>query len=218
MSIPVTTAPSTYQINARVDELFAEHGFAETDEDGNIVRAKMKVVDRIADVLVTEALAANADERLVKAMSKTVLYETVFSDGPTLEDPDDVERTVAEYAATYVWSMTTASCEGRVQQKLGDSAGNTDLMLCRRKIADKPSIYVTRNDQMIVDDFVLPASVKIVKAADKTRRDMELVVRRRPSLRARVDRELASMAIKTSLALGVTPPAPAPAPALESSK
>ena len=76
-------------------------------------------------------------------------------------------------------------------------------MLCRRKIGGVPSIYVTRTDELIVDDFLMPASERIVKVADKTRRDMNLQIKRRPSLEARVRRELTTMATKTSIALGV---------------
>lgn len=202
-------APSTYDINARVDELFAEHGFAKTDTDGDIVRDKLKVVDRLVDILLTEALVENADERVEKAMGKPSLYDTVFQNGPSFDDPDEVERAVAEYVATYVWSMTSPSSDGRVQRELATRAGTTDVMLCRRKVGRVPSVYVTRTDELIVEDFVTPSSEKIVNAADKTKRDMNMVAFRRPSLEARVKRELESMAIKTSIALGVATSAPA---------
>lgn len=194
---------STFDINNRVDEVFAEHGFAKTNDDGEIVRVKEKVVKRIADVLVADGLAATPDERVEKAMDRSVLYGYLFPQGPDLKDDDELEREVAGYVATYVWSMTTPSYDGRVQRELGNRSGSTDIMLCRRKIAGAPSVYVTRADDLIVDDFVLPASERVVKVADKTRRDMTMAIQRRPSLEGRIKGELASMAAKTSIALGV---------------
>lgn len=201
---PPAPSFSTFDIAGRVDEVFAEHGFAATNDDGDIVRVKEKVVGRIADVLVNDGLAATPDERVEKAVTKAALYERAFPQGPKLDDPDEIEREVAEYIATYVWSMTTPSYDGRVQRELGNRSGSTDLMLCRRKIGGLPSVYVTRADDLIVDDFVLPASERVVKVADKTRRDMSLAMQRRPSLEARIKGELASMATKASIALGVT--------------
>jgi hypothetical protein len=198
---------STYDINTRVDEVFAENGFARTNADGDIVRDKEKVVGRIVDVIMTEALAANADERVEKAMTKPALYEAVCPHGPKVDDPDEAEREVAEYIATYIWSMTTPSYDGRVQKELGDRTGTTDVLLCRRRIAGRPTVYATRADELIVEDFVIPTSEKIVKIADKTRKDMSLVTQRRPSLEARVHGELETMARKTSAALGVAAPA-----------
>lgn len=195
---------STFDINARVDEVFAEHGFAKTNDDGEIVRVKEKVVKRIADVLIADGLAATPDERVEKAMGKEALYDYTFPQGPDLKDEDELEREVAEYIATYLWSMTTPSHDGRVQRELGNRSGSTDIMLCRRKIAGAASVYLTRDDDLIVDDFVLPASEKVVKVADKTRRDMAMAMQRRPTLEKRIRGELASMAAKTSIALGVT--------------
>jgi hypothetical protein len=204
-SVPVPAPEiSTFDISTRVDEVFAEQGFARTNEDGDIVRVKEKVVKRIADVLVNDALAATADERVEKAMAKAVLYLHVFPHAPRPDDEDEIEREVADNIATYVWSMTTPSYDGRVQRELGNRSGSTDLMLCRRKIAGTPTVYVTRADDLIVDDFVLPASEKVVKVADKTRRDMGLAMQRRPTLEGRIKGELVSMAAKTSIALGVT--------------
>lgn len=205
---PVTPpAFSTFELKNRVDEVFAEHGFAATDEDGEIVRVKEKVIKAIADVLVSEALAATADERVEKAMGKRDLYSRVFPEGPQSDDEDELDRAVAETIATYVWSTTTPSYDGRVQRELGNRPGSTDLMLCRRKIAGVPSAYVTRVDDLIFDDFVMPASEKVVKVADKTRRDMALAIERRPTLEGRIKAELQSMAVKTSIALGVPPSA-----------
>lgn len=203
MSIATAAAP-LWADDPRVNELYAEHGFARTDSEGNIVRERAKLVASIADFLVSEALAADADERVQKAVSKPVLYERIFSLGPKMDDPDEAERDVAEYIATHVWSMTTPSSDGRIQLALGDRSGTKDLMLCRRKIGGVPSIYVTRTDELIVDDYVIPASEKVIKVADKTRRDMALAVKRRPSLEARINGELADLALKTSVALGVT--------------
>jgi hypothetical protein len=206
MSAAATPAPapvpSTYDINTRVDEVFAEHGFATTNSDGDIVRNKQKMIATIVDVLISSALAGDADERVAKAMSKWDLYESVFRNGPKLNDRDEVEREAADYVATYVWSTTTPSYDGRVQRELGNRSGHSDLVLCRRKIGGVPSIYITRTDELIVDDFVMPASERIVKVADKTRKDMALVMHRRPSLEARVKGELESMATRTSIALG----------------
>jgi len=197
-------AYSTFDLATRVDEVFAENGFAATDEDGDIVRLKEKVIERIADVLTSRGVAASNDERVEKAMTKVDLYEETFPQGPSLEDPDEVEAAVAEYIATYVWSTTTPSYDGRVQRALGSRPDTADVMLCRRKIGRIPSIYITRTDDLIVDDFIVPSSERIVKVADKTRRDMNLVVQRRPSLESRVKAELEGMAVKASVALGVT--------------
>jgi hypothetical protein len=195
---------STFDIANRVDEVFAENGFAATDDDGNIVRLKEKVIERIADVLANRGVAKSADDRVEKAMTKVDLYEETFPQGPKHADPDEIESAVAEYIATYVWSTTTPSYDGRVQREFGNRPDTTDVMLCRRKIGGLPSVYITRTDDLIVDDFIVPASERIVKVADKTRRDMSLVIQRRPSLEARVRAELEGMAVKASVALGVT--------------
>lgn len=195
---------STFDIANRVDEVFAENGFAATDEEGNVLRLKEKVIARIADVLTRRGVAATNDERVEKAMTKIDLYEETFPHGPKHDDVDEIEAEVAEYIATYVWSTTTPSYDGRVQRELGNRPDTADVMLCRRKIGGMPSIYITRTDELIVDDFLMPASERIVKVADKTRRDMSLVIQRRPSLEARVKAELEGMAVKASIALGVT--------------
>jgi hypothetical protein len=194
----------SFDIHTRVDDVFAEHGFAGTNSDGDIVRNKQKVIGTIVDVLVTNALAGDADERVSKAMNKWDLYDSVFPRGPKLNARDEVEREIAEYIATYVWSTTTPSYDGRVQRELGNRQGFTDLVLCRRKIGGIPSVYVTRTDELIIDDFVTLASEKVVKVADKTRKDMALAVQRRPTLETRVRDELQSTAEKASVALGVT--------------
>lgn len=198
---------STFDLGNRVDEVFAENGFAATDEDGNILRLKEKVIERIADVLTKRGVAATNDERVEKAVTKIDLYEETFPQGPKHDDPDEIDAAVAEYIATYVWSTTTPSYDGRVQREFGSRPGTTDVMLCRRKIGGLPSVYITRTDDLIVDDFIVPASERIVKVADKTRRDMNLVIQRRPSLEARVKAELEGMAAKASVALGVAKPA-----------
>jgi hypothetical protein len=198
------TSFSTYELANRVDEVFAENGFAATDEDGEIVRLKEKVIARIADVLFARGIASTNDERIEMALSKIDLYGETFSQGPRHDDPDEIEAAVADYIATYVWSTTTPSYDGRVQRELGNRPETADVMLCRRKIGGIPSVYITRADDLIVDDFIVPASERIVKVADKTRRDMNLVVQRRPSLESRVKAELEGMAVKTSVALGVT--------------
>jgi hypothetical protein len=195
---------STFDIANRVNEVFAENGFAATDDDGNILRLKEKVIERIADVLIRRGVAATNDERIAKAVTKVDLYEETFPEGPRNDDPDEIESAVAENIATYVWSTTTPSYDGRVQRELGNRPDTTDVMLCRRKIGGMPSVYITRTDDLIVDDFIVPASERIVKVADKTRRDMGLVIQRRPSLEARVKAELEGMAVKASVALGVT--------------
>jgi hypothetical protein len=195
---------STFDIANRVDEVFAENGFAATDEEGNIVRLKEKVIKRIADVLIRRGVAATNDERVEKAMTKIDLYEETFPEGPKHDDSDEIESAVSEYIATYVWSTTTPSHDGRVQRELGNRPDTADVMLCRRKIGRMPSVYITRTDDLIVDDFIVPASERIVKVADKTRRDMSLVIQRRPTLEARVRTELEGMAVKASVALGVT--------------
>lgn len=196
-------AQSTFDIHTRVDEVFAEHGYATVNPDGDIVRDKLKVVGTIVDTLIGSALATNNDERVALAKSKEDLYEHVFPNGPDLNSSDEVEREVAGYIAVYVWSTTSPSYDGRVQRELANRSGSSDLVLCRRKIAGEPKAYVTRTDNLIVDDFVVPASEKIVKVADKTRKDMALAMQRRPSLEARVRGELESMARRTSVALGV---------------
>jgi hypothetical protein len=195
---------SSFDLNNRVDEIFAEHGFADTNDEGDVVRVKTAVVKAIADVLITKGLAANPGERVEKAMTKEVLYADVFPHGPDLEVEDPLENAAANTVATFVWSMMTPSYNGPVQVELGNRSGSTDLMLCRRKIGRVASAYVTREDDLIFDDFVVPASEKVVKVADKTRRDMALAVQRRPTLEGRIRRELESMAAKTSIALGVS--------------
>ena len=195
---------STYDLANRVNEVFAENGFAATDEDGNIVRLKEKVIERIADVLIKRGVASTNDERVEMAMSKVDLYEETFLQGPKHDDPNEIEAMVADNIATYVWSTTTPSYDGRVQREFGNRPNTADVMLCRRKIGGTPSVYITRSDDLIVDDFIVPASERIVKVADKTRRDMSLVIQRRPSLEGRVKAELEGMAVKASIALGVT--------------
>ena len=91
-----------------------------------------------------------------------------------------------------------------MQRRLGEIEGATDVMLCRRKIGGEMCVYLTRTDELIVDDFVMPGQEKVVKVADKTRRDMVMAKTRRPSLAARIDGELTNTAARTSLALGVT--------------
>jgi len=200
---------STLDVEPRIEELLAEHGFASVNDDGDIVRDNKKVVRRVTDILIQEALASNNDERLEKALSKEALYTRVFGHGPALDDPDELEREAADRLAIYLWSLTSPAHQGRVQRRLAEVQGADDLVLCRRKIDGAPSAYVTRNHDLIVDDFVMPASEKIVRAADKTRKDMSLVTKRQKGLESRVQRELESMAVKTSTALGVTPSAPA---------
>jgi hypothetical protein len=209
-----TPSYSTYDIKTRVDEVFAENGFAKTNDDGDIVRVKEKVVARVVDVFVSEALAATPDERVDKALTKEALYNRVFEQGPRMDDPDEFERAVADYIATYTWSMTTPSYDGKVQGELGNRSGSTDLMLCSRKIGGMPVRYVSRTDDLIYDDYVLPASEKLVNVAVKTKKDMSLASKRRPSLEKRVNSELADMASKAAVALGVH----SGAPALESGK
>jgi hypothetical protein len=81
--------------------------------------------------------------------------------------------------------------------------------LCRRKVGGHPSVYVTRTDEFIVEDYVLPASEKLVKLAGKTQKDMNLAGLRRKTLQPRVQQELESLATKTSIALCVATSAPA---------
>jgi hypothetical protein len=207
MSTASATQPtaSGVEVDARVDELFAEHGFARTNVDGDIVRDKKKVIKRITEMLISDAVAADNDERLARALSKSEIYERTFRNGPKLNDPDDLEREAAEYVAVYVWSLTTASSEGRVQRHLGEIEGATDLLLCRRRIGDEPRVYLTRSHNLIKDDYIVPGNEKLVKVAQKTHRDMALVIERQPLLEGEVMAELESTATKTAVALGVTP-------------
>ena len=207
----MSTATPTAQLNdvesrdARLDEVFAAEGYAKADDDGNIVRDRDKVIARITAILTADAVAEDTDERLDKALSRDDLYPRVFPNGPPLDDPDELEREVAHVAAVYIWTLTQPNHVGRVQLRLADTAGATDLVLCRRKIGSTPSVYLTRNHDLIIDDYVTPASEKVVKTGEKYKKDMNLVVSRQPKLEARVTHELAATAAKTSAALGVTP-------------
>ena len=162
------------------------------------------MVDEATNVVLAEALAADNDEVVRKALTRETLYERVFPRGPKLDDADDEEREVADLIATYVWSMTTASVQGRIQRRIAEIEGNTDVMLCRRKINGVMTVYATRNDDLVWDDFVLPGSEKLVAAANKTRKDMDLAGKRRKALESRIQGELASVAARTSHALGVS--------------
>ena len=193
-----------HDVAPRADEAFAEDGFAKVNDDGDIIRDKDKVIAKTTAVLVSEATANNNDECVARALDKESLYPLVFEHGPALDDPDDLEREAADYLAIYVWSLTSPSHQGRVQRALGDTEGWTDLVLCRRKINGAACVYVTRNDDMVADDYVLPGKEKMVKAADKTRRDMHLAAQRRgPALETRIKAELEDLAVKTAAALGV---------------
>src|SRR5262249_10464593 len=67
MSAPATTPISAaatqqpYDVGPRVDEAFAEDGFAKVDNDGDIARVKDKVVAKPTAVIVSEATANNND-------------------------------------------------------------------------------------------------------------------------------------------------------------
>lgn len=197
--------PDVEARDRRADEVCAEDGYTKEGKDGKIVRLKDKMAERAAGILIDEAVAGNADERLERALPAEDLYPKVFPHGPALDDEEQVEQEVAELLSGLVSTLLQPSHQGRIQIKLGSLAGAKDLLLCRRKIGNLQCYYLTGDHDMIIEDFVTPGDEKVVKTADKHKKDTDLAISRQKALEPRIRRELEATAARTAAALGVTP-------------
>ncbi|HTZ63173.1 MAG TPA: hypothetical protein VMB51_03640 [Solirubrobacteraceae bacterium] len=205
-----TVAPDAqlHDVNARdtrADEVCAAEGYTKEGKDGRTIRLNDKMAERAAGVLIAEAVAEGTDERLERALTREKLYEKVFPHGPRCDDEDEIEREVADLLAGLVWTFVQPSHTGRVQVALGSIAGATDVLLCRRKIGNVSCVYLTRDHEMIMEDYMNPGDEKMVRAGEKHRKDAELAISRQRGLETRIRQELEATAAKTAAALGVTP-------------
>jgi hypothetical protein len=204
----VAPAAQLHDVSARdtrADEVCAAEGYTKEGKDGKVIRLNDTMAERAVGALIDEAIAEDTDERLEKAVTREDLYAKVFPHGPRSDDPDEVEREVADLLAGLVWTFVQPSHTGRVQIKLGSIAGATDVLLCRRKIGNVSCVYLTRDHDMIMEDYMTPGDEKVVRAGEKHRKDAELAISRQRGLETRIRQELEATAAKTAAALGVTP-------------
>ena len=134
----------------------------------------------------------------VTSSTKQELAAAVFTAGPTPADAErnGVEKKAYEKCLSLVWNHTVMSGRGRIQKRLAAEK----LLLVRGNVyrngnTIETGVFVTRNPELILREYLGPRLEKWRKVTEALERDFDLAVERDKSLEAPL-----RMAIQASLA------------------
>jgi hypothetical protein len=181
-------------VQARVDEVLIDHGYAKTRIDGEVVKDLEKMKARAYDVVVAAVVNSKAD-RSKKAITQGELYAAVFPKGPGADPPDldsleGLELDVRSSLVRMCWNLTQPKSTGFIQKRIGDGS----LILCRtnvyRKLDEVQGVFVTDSPQLIMEDSLQPQIDKLVRTASDLRTHAVMITGRHPELETKVSTAL----------------------------
>jgi len=173
-----------------------EHGYFKVKKSGDHEPDDTPMKITVYDA-VKRKIARARTEVTRNSLTNGELYALAFANAPGTDPKalpllDDLSREVRKALMRKVWGLTQPRRTGYIQKRLGAEA--TGMVLCRtwstRGVDDAEVCFVTDNDDLIMEESVLPQIETLVKKADDLRLHTEMVVSRRPELEDRVNDEL----------------------------
>jgi hypothetical protein len=201
-----TTEFELYDVTELANEQMTAHGYVKTKRDGEQVPDEDAVKQKTYD-LVTSRIVSVKEEKSKKSWTEGELYAQVFPDGPGAkkgENKDlmsEQDMAVRDKLSRKVWNLTNPGRAGYIQKRLGQDGGS--LILCRASVyrgQDPVSgVFVTDNDDLIINDSLQPQIESLVKKADTLRQHADMIGDRRPLLEGRM-REALGLGVKRTVA------------------
>lgn len=181
------------QVRERQEELVIEGGFSKEDADGNDEPDWDAFKNEGAVVLIGHRVDKVEDKP--KGLTATELLNAVLPDvGVDLTDP--VDRDAWAKLARRIWGITQTGSTGFVQRQLAKPFVLIQVPVIRVSDATSPPekvkvAFVTANDDIIIDDSLMPVIDEVIAGASKIRKQAELIHKRKPELGKRITKAIA---------------------------
>jgi len=182
------------QVKARAEELVVEGGFSEEDADGNDVPDWEAFKNEGAVVLIGHRVDKPADR--AKGLTAHELLEKVLPD-VDVDVSDPVDNDAWGKLARRIWGITQPGPSGFVQKQLAKPFVLIRVTLLRISGTTAPAekvkvAFVTANDDIIIDDSLMPVIDEVIAGASKIHKQAELIHKRKPELGQRITKAITS--------------------------
>jgi len=180
-------------------EAYRANGYVTTNGEGDEVVAKSLVHDSIYRALKTSAVVRTPDEKSEKALTHGTLAKQVFAESPGANDEwdelDKVQQAVWTQLVKEAWNPVNPNFSGPVQRLVGERDPHLVLIKTKTTVDGSPGVevvYLTKNEQLIFDDFIAPLKASVRRAADRLAKNAALVSTRNKEMAGKAAREVDS--------------------------
>ncbi len=186
-------------VEGGVFEAHRANGYVATNGEGEDVVDKWLVHDAIYRALKTNAVIKTPDEKSEKALTHGTLTKKVFPETPGANDEWDelgpVEQAVWTQLVKEAWNPVNPNFSGPVQRLVGERDPHLVLIKTRTTVDGSPGVevvYLTKNEELIFDDFIAPLKTSVRRAADRLAKNAALVSNRNKEMAGKASREVDS--------------------------
>jgi hypothetical protein len=212
--MPETEAPvfTPREWKARLDAAvlgaYEADGLGAKDEDGNLVRDRGAMRQRIDDILIEDSVCESVNARNNEAITDVALAHRLFPSVDWDHDEDDLSDFDLEVRKTLiseVWNECDLG-ESKPLQKLVGLHEEGFIMVKATPVQGKRVVYLTTSEDLIFGDLIKPVQDAVDRAAARLGKQLAMVGIRQKELARRasdtIDKTVKSASGTAKTAMG----------------